>query len=340
MLSQYRRWPGLTVALLLVLWMLAAPLGAGPAPVLRVGFGSQPDFTDFWAKWTLDQVARQTGVQVKVTHFENGPIAYRSLVAGAVDVVFSGGIGAVLNLARQARADRLMVVMADLVAPDYILLGREGVNSLADLEGKRVGISSPGDISDVLSRAMLRNAGVDVNKVQIVRVGGTSARIAALGSGAIEAGVAHAFDAILAMQRVRGLKVLAVSGEIVPDYLQHIVATRESFLTANESLMRALVFAHMDAARRAASDRAGYITLAKAELGVSVPDAVWNQAYDLMYAGRIWGVDGGLDPARVRVTQELELEAKNITAAVPLRDWGTTKFIAEYLRQKGSFKWR
>jgi len=340
MSSTYRRRAGAVLALLLAVWILAVPLQAGPALVLRVGFGSQPDFTDFWSKWTLDEVTKQSGVQLKVTHFENGPIAYRSLVAGAVDIVFSGGIGAILNLARQPRADRLMVVMADLVAPDYILLAREGVNSLTDLEGKRVGISSPGDISDVISRAIMRNAGVDVNKVQIVRVGGTSARVAALASGAIDAGVAHTFDAILAMQRVRGLKVLAVSGQIVPDYLQHVVATRESFLTANEALMRTLVFAHMDAARRAASDKAGYIALAKAELGGNVPDAIWSQAYDLMYAGRIWGVDGGLDPARVRVTQELELEAKNIEAVVPLKDWGTTKFIGEYLRTKGAFKWR
>jgi len=328
------------VLVLVAAWSLSVPGRAGPAPLLRVGFGSQPDFTDFWAKWTLDDLTKQTGVQVRVTHFENGPIAYRSLVAGAVDIVFSGGIGAILNLATQQRPDRLMAVMADLVAPDYILLGREGVNSLQDLVGKRVGISSPGDISDVLSRAMLRNAGVDVSRVQFVRVGGTGARVAALGSGAIEAGVAHAFDAILAMQRVRGLKVLAVSGEVVPDYLQHILAVRQSFLNANEDLLRRIVFTHMDSARRAASDKAAYVALAKETLGANVADAVWSQAYDLMYQGRIWGVDGGLDPRRVRITQELEVEAKNITAPVPISEWGTAKFISEYLRQKGTYSWK
>ena len=76
-----------------------------------------------------------------------------------------------------------------IVRPPYALMVADDVESIEDLEGRTVGISSPLDAGGVVVRDLLSEAGVDIDTVDFVPAGRSPDRLAALQSGAIDAAI-------------------------------------------------------------------------------------------------------------------------------------------------------
>ena len=146
----------------------AAAGDGGGKKALRVAFASQPDFTQVMNfKWLDDLKAE--GVEVETSFFESSQDAFRAMIAGEADMAVAGIVSAVQLV--QETGEAVKVVAVDLQAPDYLLMGTAEMKGLADMEGNRIGISTPGDISDSLTRVVLRREGVDVDKVRFVEIG-------------------------------------------------------------------------------------------------------------------------------------------------------------------------
>lgn len=89
-----------------------------------------------------------------------------------------------------AGADLVGIVQLSGAQP-YLMEVRPEIQTLDDLRGKKVGVSSLGSSSDTATRISLRAQGLDPDKdVTIVAVGSLENRMAALANGAIDAGLA------------------------------------------------------------------------------------------------------------------------------------------------------
>lgn len=112
----------------------------------------------------------------------------------------------------------------------YVVVSSE-INSLKDLEGKPFGISRIGAVSHTIPVYMMQSAGVDINKVQWVAVGGSGARAQALLAGRIVGGVLIADIAWNTVAQSGGkLKMLATVADIAPGRIldqQPIVVYRD-----------------------------------------------------------------------------------------------------------------
>jgi ABC-type amino acid transport substrate-binding protein len=60
------------------------------------------------------------------------------------------------------------------------LVGAPGINSIADLHGKVVAISSRGGLQDIIMRRMLTQSKLDLNQITIITIPGQTAMISAL----------------------------------------------------------------------------------------------------------------------------------------------------------------
>ena len=67
------------------------------------------------------------------------------------------------------------------------LLAKPEIKQIADLKGKRIGVSGVGGASDVGTRAMLSANGVNPRDITVIAIGPTEARLLALKAGAIDA---------------------------------------------------------------------------------------------------------------------------------------------------------
>jgi ABC-type nitrate/sulfonate/bicarbonate transport system substrate-binding protein len=127
------------------------------------------------------------GLKVRMISFRGTNLMLAALLAGEID------FGTYLPFFVGAAARGLPVKIVGSVAKSggYALIGRAEIPNMAALRGKKIGINSFGSSADFAAFMSVRGAGMDPNKdVTIVPMGGgTSDRLAALTSGAVDATV-------------------------------------------------------------------------------------------------------------------------------------------------------
>ncbi|WP_127998240.1 ABC transporter substrate-binding protein [Piscinibacter defluvii] len=149
------------------------------------------------------------GLDVTVADFAGGSQALRAVVGGSADVV-SGAFEHTLNMQAKGQPMRAFVLQGR--APQIVL----GVNpktlpaykSLADLKGKKIGVTAPGSSTNVMANFVLAKAGIKPNEVSIVGVGAGNGAVAAMRAGQIDA-ISNLDPVITLLQRSGDLKVLS-----------------------------------------------------------------------------------------------------------------------------------
>ena len=164
----------------------------------RNGFVSLPltiaDQLDFF---------RAEGLDVEFADPGAGTATFQALASKAVDVV-SGSFDEVLHLHNrgqqvqafvlQGRAPQIAVGVSNRNLPNY--------ETLADLRGKRIGVSVLGAPGHLVSGVLLSRAGIKDADVVYVSVGGAAGAVAALRNGQIDA-ISHT-DPVMTLLEQRG----------------------------------------------------------------------------------------------------------------------------------------
>jgi NitT/TauT family transport system substrate-binding protein len=129
---------------------------------------------------------KQAGLEVDQTYVASSNVI-AAIISGQVPIAQGGGPEA---LSAAANGADLMFIGNVVPVYPYIMYVSKDVTSLADLKGKKLGVSSHGSASDIATRVALKKEGLDPDKdVNIVTVGSSTNRTAALQSGAIQGGM-------------------------------------------------------------------------------------------------------------------------------------------------------
>jgi NitT/TauT family transport system substrate-binding protein len=128
------------------------------------------------------------GLDVTIADFAGGSRALQAMIGGSADVV-SGAFEHTINM--QTKGQRLRAFVLQGRAPQIVL----GINpktmpnfkTVADLKGKKLGVTAPGSSTNVLANFVLAKAGLKPSDVSIVGVGAGSGAAAAMRSGQIDA---------------------------------------------------------------------------------------------------------------------------------------------------------
>jgi NitT/TauT family transport system substrate-binding protein len=70
---------------------------------------------------------------------------------------------------------------------DYVFLAKQGINTLADLKGKNIGVQDTTGVNYAQALLVVQKAGLTPKDVNIVAVGGQSTRLPALVAGRVDA---------------------------------------------------------------------------------------------------------------------------------------------------------
>jgi NitT/TauT family transport system substrate-binding protein len=149
------------------------------------------------------------GLDVTIADFAGGSRALQAVIGGSADVV-SGAFEHTLNM--QVKGQRLRAFVLQGRAPQIVL----GVNpktmpnykSVADLKGKKIGVSAPGSSTNVMANFVLAKAGLKPTDVSIIGVGTGSGAVAAMRSGQIDA-MSNLDPVITLLQRSGDLKIVS-----------------------------------------------------------------------------------------------------------------------------------
>ena len=328
-----KRFVAKAIVLLAALALVAAACGSDDpeSDSLKVGFSGQPDFTQIMNFTWIDTLNEEHGIAAEAVIFEGTSPPFRALVSGDVDMVV-GQVPPGIKLRAETGADVVMIA-GDVRQSDYILVSSPDVTTLEQLYGRQIGTAGPGAVSTSLSVAALTREGINIDDLEFVEVGGTSARMAALVSGQTAAGAAHFAEGFNAVEE--GLYPLYVIADAVGPYLFHGVWVDRAWLEDNPNLAQLAMDEFIDSVRWAANNKAEYIAEA-ATVTEGLSDAAKSRAYDEFIRIGLFAVNGGLQPELLQATISIEQEVDNLPAQVEdPSNWVVTDLVDDYLDRNG-----
>jgi NitT/TauT family transport system substrate-binding protein len=128
------------------------------------------------------------GLEVEISDFAGGARALQALVGGSADIV-SGAYEHTINMQSKNQFIQAFVLQgrAPQIAVGVSTKTMPGFRSLADLRGKKIGVTAPGSSTNMVANLLLSRAGVKASEVSYVGVGTSAGALAALRSGQIDA---------------------------------------------------------------------------------------------------------------------------------------------------------
>jgi NitT/TauT family transport system substrate-binding protein len=110
-------------------------------------------------------------------------VAHNALLLN--EVQYHGLADSGLRLA--ARGAPLKAIFYGADRPMYYLVGKKDVRTVAELKGKRIGVSTFGGTSDLSARLLLKQHGIDEKNTVLLQFGNEGTRVGALKAGAADA---------------------------------------------------------------------------------------------------------------------------------------------------------
>jgi NitT/TauT family transport system substrate-binding protein len=178
---------------------------------IRIAIGGQSQMV--YLPTTLAQELgfyKEEGLEVELQDFEGGAKALQALMGGSADVV-SGYYDHTIQMAAEGR--ELLAFVTTLRYPGFALVSTpkaaEAVATIRDLQGRVVGVTSPGSSSHMFLTSLLTRHQVPVESVSVTAIGGAAAAVASVESGRIDAAWLGEPALTVVRQRNPGIRILA-----------------------------------------------------------------------------------------------------------------------------------
>jgi NitT/TauT family transport system substrate-binding protein len=154
------------------------------------------------------------GLEVGIVDFAGGARALQAVVGGSADVV-SGAFEHNINMQAkgqpmrafvlQGRAPQIVLAVSSKTMPNF--------RSVADLKGKKIGVSAPGSSTNIMANYVLAKAGLKPSDVSYIGVGASQGAVAALRSGQIDA-ISNLDPVITILARSNDIKIVSDTRDV------------------------------------------------------------------------------------------------------------------------------
>jgi len=157
---------------------------------------------------------KDEGLDVEIVDFAGGARALQAVVGGSADVV-SGAFEHNINMQAKGQPMRAFVLQGR--APQIVLAVNTrtmpNFKSVADLKGKKIGVTAPGSSTNVMSNFVLAKSGLKPADVSYVGVGASQGAVAALRSGQIDA-ISNLDPVMTILARNNDIKIISDTRDV------------------------------------------------------------------------------------------------------------------------------
>jgi len=157
---------------------------------------------------------KDEGLEVEIVDFAGGARALQAVVGGSADVV-SGAFEHNINMQAkgqpmrafvlQGRAPQIVLAVSNKTMPNF--------KSVADLKGKKIGVTAPGSSTNIMTNFVLAKNGLKATDVSYVGVGASQGAVAALRSGQIDA-ISNLDPVITMLTRNNDIKIISDTRDV------------------------------------------------------------------------------------------------------------------------------
>jgi NitT/TauT family transport system substrate-binding protein len=294
--------------------------GANAQATIKIGL-AVPNYGPFAPIYAADELGyfRDAGLKAEITAYRGGPAAQEALAAGAADIInfFPPGVALAVKKGITEK-----VVGLGSAKPDgwhIMVLTSSPYRSMADLAGKKIGITAKGATTDFYALWAAKRAGIQVETVPV----GAPAQLPMLKSNQIDAAVLNPPIPFRLIVPGEGRSLVDLAKEMEPTLPDVWVAT-QSLIDSNpkavEGTLRAIykATAHMQKNRGYGLDYLRKFTGEK-------DDKVLELDYDLVLAKR--PTSASIEPQWIDASLALAALG-GITDLPPLAEIFTDRFGA------------
>jgi len=182
---------------------------------------------------------KANGIEVEEVDFDGSAKLQQGLGARAIDVGL--GSGPELAFVAKGNSDLAIAVFAGPPNSQVLVVRADGpVKSVADLKGRKIGLSTVGSLTDWLLRELSRQQGWGPDGIDGVALGSESGRTAALRAGSIDGMVIDVATATKLEKEKTG-RIVVHFGSVAPNFIIHaIFATNKAIAERPDALKRFL----------------------------------------------------------------------------------------------------
>jgi ABC-type nitrate/sulfonate/bicarbonate transport system substrate-binding protein len=219
----------------------AAALGPPARAADKIIGGTLGGQAPLWPFYIAAQKGLFAGedLDVEINFAQSGAAVTQQLTGGAFDVVLSVGISDPIHAIDKGAALALIRIIGN--APPYILIGKPGLKTVADLKGKTVSVGQVNDPTTMYWERMAAANGLKRDDYDELTAGVAAARFAALKAGVADA--AFVLPPLNFQANTEGYVTLGFAADYVKDLPFTGMAVRRDWAQAHTPLAKRLLAA-------------------------------------------------------------------------------------------------
>ncbi|HEX5021568.1 MAG TPA: ABC transporter substrate-binding protein, partial [Candidatus Binatia bacterium] len=155
-----------------------------PLNFVYTGSGGQSDALKFSHEQGF---FTKRGLNLTMLYVTSGVITSQTITSGSVQVATTTATDALRAMSAGAP---MKIIMVNIDRFQHLFVARPEIKGPKDMKGRKIAVSSYGAFSDIQTRFVVRQWGMDPDKdVQILQIGNSAARAAALASGGVDGAI-------------------------------------------------------------------------------------------------------------------------------------------------------
>jgi NitT/TauT family transport system substrate-binding protein len=252
-------------ATLLVLALLAT--GAGAQNKVRINWTAVTGAQSGMFMAQQEGLFKKNGLDAELIHIPSSSRAIQTILAGEIAFSFMDG-----NNEAQAnlKGANLVLIAGATNRMVFSLMARPEIKKIADLKGKKIGITRVGSSTHTSALYALGQAGLKPSDYQILPLMEVPNIFTALVAGQIDAGVVS--PPTNSRARKAGMVELMNIAKEGPEYVSVAVGTTRSYLSANEDIARRVVRSYAEGVYLFKTNKAAALKMIQNQLKVKDAD--------------------------------------------------------------------
>jgi ABC-type nitrate/sulfonate/bicarbonate transport system substrate-binding protein len=177
----------LSQALACLMFATLATTAAAQQTVIMGSVGSSS--ANSWATYVGIEKGffAEAGIKPDLVHAQSNASVVQQLAAGSLHLTNNSGL--VDPIRATEKGASVAILRVEIQRPPYALMAKAAIKAPADIKGKLVSVGGAKDITRIYVERMLEQLGVKPGEYDLAYAGATSARFAALSSGAVDAAI-------------------------------------------------------------------------------------------------------------------------------------------------------
>lgn len=224
------------------------PSWAGAGKKVRIAVGGKALY--YYISLTIaERLGYYTseGLDCQIIDFQGGSKSLQAVVGGSAEVV-SGAFEHTISMQSKRQPMRAFVLEGRAPQCVFAVSNKTMPNftKVADLKGKKIGVSAPGSSSHALANFVLVQGGVQPSEVSVIGVGVGAGAVAAMRSGQIDAFV-NLDPVIATLEKDNLIRIIADTRKVDESdkifggpFVAGCLYTKEDYLKQNPEIIQSL----------------------------------------------------------------------------------------------------